>query len=347
MTPRLKAIDLFSGSGGLTLGLKRAGFKVIGAVDIDSLSVETYTKNHKSVKIWQQDIRTLCVNEVKKQLNLKSGELDLLAGCPPCQGFSSIRTLNSSRKRITDPRNNLIFEFMRFVKGLRPKVVLLENVPGLAKNWRIKIFSQELKKLGYSSEYKVLDASNFGVPQRRRRMILISSRLGAIPFPSEVSGKIVVRDVIGNLNTAGNSGDALHDLLVDHSAEVLERIKKTPKNGGSRSDLDVEYQLPCHQKCSGFKDVYGRIKWDDVSPTITSGCINPSKGRFIHPEENRSITLREAALLQGFPEDYYFSLKRGKSNAAVLIGNALPPEFVKWHAKEIFHFLRGEVSSAI
>jgi DNA (cytosine-5)-methyltransferase 1 len=116
-------------------------------------------------------------------------------------------------------------------------------------------------------------------------------------------------------------------------------MKKIPKNGGSRTDLSGGHQLACHRKCDGFKDVYGRMAWDRESPTITSGCFNPSKGRFIHPEEDRAITLREAAVLQGFPLSYYFSLRRGKSGAATLIGNALPPEFVKRHAVNVRDYL--------
>jgi DNA (cytosine-5)-methyltransferase 1 len=124
-------------------------------------------------------------------------------------------------------------------------------------------------------------------------------------------------------------------------------IESIPKNGGSRRDLGPDNQLPCHERCIGFHDVYGRMSWDDVAPTITTGCVNPSKGRFLHPEENRAITLREAALLQGFPADYWFSLRRGKFQAAGLIGNALPPEFVRRHALQIRRFVRPNGKDAM
>jgi DNA (cytosine-5)-methyltransferase 1 len=141
-----------------------------------------------------------------------------------------------------------------------------------------------------------------------------------------------VRDAIGHLPRPGSSGDPLHDVSEKRSEKVKRLIASIPKNGGSRRDLGRKRQLRCHTDCDGFNDVYGRMAWDEVAPTITGGCVNPSKGRFLHPTQNRSITLREAALLQGFPADYYFSLERGKFAAAQMIGNAFPPPFVRPHA---------------
>lgn len=152
---------------------------------------------------------------------------------------------------------------------------------------------------------------------------------------AEEARSVTVRDTIGALAKAGRSGDPLHDCPETRGPRVLNLLVRVPKDGGSRSDLGSENQLACHQRCDGFKDVYGRMSWDDVAPTITSGCVNPSKGRFVHPDQNRSITLREAAMLQGFPRSYKFSLRRGKFAAAEMIGNALPPEFVKRHALQI------------
>jgi DNA (cytosine-5)-methyltransferase 1 len=127
----------------------------------------------------------------------------------------------------------------------------------------------------------------------------------------------------------------------NRTAAVRARIARIPKNGGSRADLGASEQLPCHQKSDGFKDIYGRMAWDKPAPTITGGCHNPSKGRFLHPEHDRAITLREAALLQGFPPDYHFSLARGKQAAAAMIGNALPPDFVAAHARQLASALTG------
>ncbi|KAB8144683.1 DNA cytosine methyltransferase [Chloroflexia bacterium SDU3-3] len=334
---KLRAIDLFSGCGGLTLGLKLAGFQVIGAVEIDSLAAETYKANHAEVEVWNTDICCLKPEDVKKKLKIRSGQLDLLAGCPPCEGFSSMRTLNGSRK-VVDDRNDLIFQFLRFVEAFMPKTIMLENVPELASDERMSRFLSRIRELGYlvdTSSVRVLNAADYGVPQRRRRMILIASRFGIIPFAVQEIKYITVRSVIGSLPKAGQSGDALHDLPERRSEKVIKIIQQIPKDGGSRSSLPLEDQLDCHKKCKGFNDVYGRMSWDSVAPTITGGCYNPSKGRFIHPEENRAITLREAALLQSFPINYIFSLRRGKQYAAEMIGNALPPEFIKRQAKEI------------
>lgn len=339
----LLAIDLFSGCGGLTEGLRQAGFRVIGAVDNDSLAVETYKDNHRDVFVWERDIQHLSTSEVMERFEIDCGELDLLAGCPPCQGFSAMRTLNGSRK-IDDSRNDLVFEFLRFARELLPKAVMMENVPGLAADPRMTEFWKELQKLGYAGEQRVLDAAQYGVPQRRRRMILLAGRYGPPPFATTATRARNVKWAIGWLPPAGLSGDNLHDLPPARRSDRIQTlIRNIPKNGGSRNDLGAARQLPCHQKCDGFKDVYGRMSWEKVAPTITSGCYNPSKGRFLHPEEDRPITLREAALLQSFPYRYSFSLRRGKSHAAELMGNALPPEFIRRHAGALRQYLQKTI----
>ena len=337
------AIDLFCGCGGLTLGLKQAGFRAIGAVDIDPLSVETYKFNHPEVRVWETDIRQLAVSEVKKRLDLEEGELDLLAGCPPCQGFSLMRTLNGSRE-IEDDRNDLVFDFIRFARELQPKAILMENVLGLAKDKRIKAVCEELEALGYATRFELLDASNYGVPQRRRRVVILGGKFGKIEFAPATNRRKTVRQAIAHLPIPGESGDPLHDQQAKHCSRVMDLIRKIPKDGGSRMALPPEMQLDCHKNFGGFRDVYGRMAWDEVAPTITCGCINPSKGRFLHPEQDRAITLREAALLQTFPPDYYFSLKRGRYSVGELIGNALPPDFVKQHAMEVQKYLQGSIS---
>lgn len=334
---KLLAVDLFSGCGGLTLGLKQAGFRVAGAVEIDSLAVETYKKNHPEVEVWSEDIRKIKGTEMLRVLGLKKGGLDLLAGCPPCQGFSSIRTKNG-RKEAQDERNDLIFDYLRLVKALLPKAVMMENVPALAKNGRMRVFKKELSKLGYNLNGTplILNTADYGVPQRRRRMILVCSRIGNIELPKGEVKKITVREAIGDLPRPGKSGDPLHDMKEKRDVRIAEMISLVPKNGGSRTDLPKRFQLACHKKLpEGFKDVYGRMSWEEVAPTITGGCVSPSKGRFLHPTQNRSITLREAALLQSFPQNYYFSLNKGKQGVALMIGNALPPAFIKKHALAI------------
>jgi len=328
------AIDLFSGCGGLTLGLKQAGFDVVGAVELNDLAVETYRRNHRKVKLWHGDIRKLPPRRVLLSLGLKSGQLDLLAGCPPCQGFSALRTLNG-RTRVRDRRNDLVFQFIRFAKILEPKTLMMENVPRLAGNRRFRELCDRLTKLGYVCSHRILDAARFGVPQRRKRLILLASRTRDIPFAKPTTQSRTVRQTIGQLPKPNASKDKLHSATEKHSPNVVKLIRLIPKNGGSRTDLPRRLQLKCHRSCTGFKDVYGRMAFDEVAPTITSGCVNPSKGRFLHPTQNRAITLREAALLQGFPRHYFFSLTKGKFAVAEMIGNALPPEFIRRHARVI------------
>lgn len=331
------AIDLFSGCGGLTLGLKQAGFRVIGAVENSELAVKTYKENHRGVHVWHEDIRKLTVKAVKKKLKLKSGQLDLLAGCPPCQGFSTIPRLNG-RRRPRYKRNDLVFEFMRFVRVLKPKAVMMENVPGLGKNRRIKKVLRQLRRMGYKINYGVLNAADYAVPQRRRRFILLAGREREIPFARHARSKPVVRDAFKKLGKRAKH-DPLHNYKERRTEKVKRRIRRIPANGGSRLDQGARYQLKCHKGFDGFKDIYGRMKWNEVAPTITTGCFNPSKGRFLHPTKHRAVTLREAALLQSFPRSYFFSLERGRILAAEMIGNALPPEFIKRHARKVIEAL--------
>jgi DNA (cytosine-5)-methyltransferase 1 len=337
---RPTAVDLFCGCGGLTEGLRQAGFQVLGAVDVDPLCIKTFKANHRRVRVWESDIRDLDPAELAKNCKLGDSKLDLLAGCPPCQGFSTLRTLNGARC-IDDPRNDLLIVFLKFAASLLPKTVMLENVPGLARDKRFTTFCTRMKKLGYVGEYRVLDAADYGVPQRRHRLIYLAGLGHSVPFAPEADERISVRNAIGRLPKAGRSGDRLHDLPERRLPRVMALISRIPRNGGSRTDLPESEQLDCHKRCDGFKDIYGRLAWNDVSPTITSGCFNPSKGRFLHPRENRCITMREAAILQGFPEDYKFPTLNNKVEIARMIGNALPPPFIAAHAKLIKKFLQS------
>lgn len=338
-TNQPSAFDLFSGMGGLTLGLKWAGFNVLGAVEIDHLTVETYKLNHPRTKVWNTDIRLLHPDEVMRDLGLMKGDLALLAGCPPCQGYSTLRTKQRGRS-VDDDRNDLVFEFLRFVRAMEPQAIMMENVPNLAKDARIEIFLERLSLMGYSVDdaVQVLDAADYHVPQRRRRMILLSGRQGAVPFANPCPDRLDVESAFALLERSRQVPDPLHDYVVARSDRVRRMIQHVPHDGGSRSDLPEDLQLACHRRADGFRDVYGRMAWKRVAPTITSGCFNPSKGRFLHPVEDRAITLREAAVLQSFPSDYQISLRCGREAAAAMIGNALPPEFIRRHAEAVKHY---------
>jgi len=328
------AIDLFAGCGGLTQGLRDAGFSVLAAVEIGKLEAETYAANHRDVHLFNLDIREMSASVVLATCGLRNGELDLLAGCPPCQGFSRLRSKNR-RDRMDDARNELIVEVLRLVDGLLPKVVMIENVPNLAHYTRYQEFKQGLRRLGYRSSDDVLDVADFGVPQRRRRLVVLASRLGEISPIPPAGQRTSVRDAIGHLSPAAFADDPLHNLGEKRTDRIRQLISAVPKDGGSRTSLSPRFTLECHRRHDGFFDVYGRMRWDDVAPTITGGCINPSKGRFLHPEEDRAITLREAALLQTFPPSYILSLRHGKYAAAAMIGNALPPRFSRIQAEAV------------
>jgi DNA (cytosine-5)-methyltransferase 1 len=331
---KLMSIDLFSGAGGLTEGLRQAGFQTKFAFEIDELASKAYKLNHKNTEVITNDIRIVDIKEIKQKLNGET--IHLLAGCPPCQGFSSIRRLNKP-KPVPDERNTLINEYVRFVEGLNPYTFMMENVPGLALHESFCQAKEYLeKKLGYYVDYKVVNVKNYGIPQSRKRLVMVGSRLGEIKVAEPINENITVRNTIGNLPRPSLSNDFLHKIFPKHSDKVLQLIKEIPKNGGSRKDLGKEKQLKCHLKENvGFNDIYGRLSWDNYSATITGGCLNPSKGRFLHPRQNRCISAREAALLQSFPIDYKFPVDAPISKIALMIGNALPPKFSAIQANNI------------
>lgn len=331
------SIDLFCGVGGLTEGMHQADFKTKLAFEIEELASKAYRLNHQETPVITKDIRKVTISEIKRNVN---GKIHLLAGCPPCQGFSSIRRLNRVEP-VEDERNNLISEYIRLVKALRPDTIMMENVPGLIE---YDLFKKSLKvlkdDLNYYLDYKVLNVKHFGVPQSRKRLVLVGSRLGPIKVAEPPNVKRTVKEVIGSLPKPEDSKDRLHKIFPNHSERIKQRIRLTPKDGGSWKDLPEEYILNCHKgENIGFNDVYGRLRWNDYSTTITGGCLNPSKGRFLHPEQDRNISAREAALLQSFPMDYKFPENTPVSKLALMIGNALPPKFSYYQSLNIRNHL--------
>jgi DNA (cytosine-5)-methyltransferase 1 len=253
-----------------------------------------------------------------------------------------MRRLNKKRSK-RDDRNNLILEYLRFVKELKPLTIMMENVPGLVNYTLFKKVFAELEGLGYKPKVQPIKIQQYGVPQRRKRLVLVGSLLGDLEIAKPNGKKLTVREIIGYLESVTKTKDPVHRIVKAHTPEVMKRIRATPKNGGSRADVP-EFELYCHKdEKIGFRDVYGRMRWDDYSPTITGGCLNPSKGRFLHPEKNRAITAREAALLQTFPRSYKFPADISKSSIALLIGNALPPKFSYIQSANVMKHLQDKL----
>jgi DNA (cytosine-5)-methyltransferase 1 len=224
---------------------------------------------------------------------------------------------------------------LRFARTFQPKAIMMENVPTLLGQKSFGRLCRGLERLGYRLTFGVKNAANYGVPQRRRRLILLAGKGVEIPFAPESRRLRTVSGAIRRLTGAGKSRDPLHSMPEKRAPKIAKLIRDIPYDGGSRTDLPKGRQLACHQKSDGFHDVYGRMAWKEVAPTITNGCFNPSKGRFLHPELDRNITMREAAILQSFPRDYFFDVSLGKEAVALLIGNALPPEFIRRNALSI------------
>lgn len=339
------AIDLFSGCGGLSEGMHQAGFSTKVAVEIVSIAVKAYKMNHVDTEVIEKDIRKVTADEIREKLG--GDVLHLLAGCPPCQGFSSMRRLNRATC-VEDERNNLVLEYLRLIKELKPLTIMMENVPALADYDKFHEVVNELERLGYHPKVKVVNVKNYGVPQNRKRLVMVGSLFEGLDIAEPVNTKVTVRMTIESMESIDKTIDPLHKIYPRHTPRVMKRIELTPKDGGSRKDLPKEYELECHKKSNvGFNDVYGRLKWDDYSTTITGGCLNPSKGRFLHREENRCITAREAALLQSFPKDYKFPVDIPSTALALLIGNALPPKFSYYQSLNIYNHIAEHLDRQI
>lgn len=325
-------IDSFCGAGGLGLGLQRAGFDIRLSFDIDNICIKTIKENEKffSHSAVAADISDMLNGRALELCKLKRGELFLLAGGPPCQGFSIQR-----RGSDIDSRNQLVFKYALLVEELYPKYFIMENVTGIAGKRGKTILEQlldELKSIGYEVHINLLDAQDYGVPQRRKRYIIVGERTDMgihFEYPKPTGEHRTVKDVIGSLpepplDGSDYPGIPLHrrDKLSDIN---LKRIKAL-KQGQGRAFLPDELLADCHKIDSsiiGYRNVYGRMEWNDVAPTITARFDSFTRGKFGHPEQDRSISLREGALLQTFPADFKFI--GNKVDIARQIGNAVPP----------------------
>jgi DNA (cytosine-5)-methyltransferase 1 len=321
----IKCFDFFCGAGGLTRGLLDAGIEVLCGVDNDDRLKKTYEANNAPSAFESSDIADVDIFELRDRFGVRDGDLTVYAACTPCQPFS---TLNQRRGK--DDRKELLLQFAEIVRMAPPDFVLVENVPGLANAYGREVYSKFLTLLDDAGlvyrDAQRLDAQHFGVPQIRKRFLLIASRHAPIALPTPDTDAVnTVRSAIANLPALG-SQDAPpnHEArpLKDHHRVIVEAV---PRNGGSRSDIvDTSVLLECHKRNPKVhKDVFGRMWWDKPAPTLTCRCTDVYCGRFIHPEENRGLTLREAAALQSFPTDYEFHAD-SMFFAAQQVGNAVP-----------------------
>ena len=335
---QLTCIDLFAGAGGLSLAAKNIGLAVKVAVEKNRHACNTYRCNliqdGQGPQLYESNILELSPYVIFEKNFPEDDNCDMILGGPPCQGFS-VHRINDAG--VGDPRNELILRYFEFVNVLRPKVFLMENVPGIL--WQrheeyLKKFYEKGKKTGYSLQSPVvLDARDFGVPQRRKRVFILGVRKdvsfnSAWP-PAQTHGDEKSREkhphlkpwvIADEVFAKPLSSEDANNLHMKHKPEMVEVFKSTPLNGGSRSQSNRI--LPCHKEHTGHKDVYGRINPLQPGPTMTTACINPSKGRFVHPTEHHGITLRHAARFQTFPD--WFTFKGGLIAAGEQIGNAVP-----------------------
>jgi DNA (cytosine-5)-methyltransferase 1 len=357
----------------MSWGLHLAGFQVAGAVDNWSIALKTLQRNHPGAQVFDGDIRNLSVDSVMESIDVKVGELDVIVGGPPCQGFS--KNVPAAYRFLEDDRNQLFHEYLRFVEGVRPRVVVMENVAEIFNAYGGAVtheITERLASMGYSTSVRVVTAADHGVPQNRRRCIFIASRTGVEPkFPDSTheqhSGSRRLFDVTQPWVSAW---EAIRDLPrpMNSAADDAARHETPPDPGfqswvrnGAKAVVNHEYarlrpkqieryksigpgqglkDLPDHLKTKGgYSGAYGRLDFESVAPTITRWVFHPGSGRYGHPAEPRIITMREAARLQSFTDDFVFEGSRNQ--IAGQIGNAVPPLLMYSLAEEVSRLVAG------
>jgi len=352
----LKLMDLFAGVGGLSLGFQQVGFEIVFANEYDKSIAEAYKFNHPNTEVLVEDITKIDFDKVFFKYR---GKIDIIVGGPPCQGFSQ----KGQRKTINDERNFLFKYYVKTVEYIKPKYFVMENVPNLLtaeKGFFKKEIEDLFAKLGYSLKLGVLDASDYGVPQNRKRAVIIGKYNGKAPeLPQPQNNKVSIWEAISDLAfLSSGDGEEVQDYRIDsesdyqkeirgnskklhnhvatkHSKLALERLSMIPPEGGKDS-LPVE-----HLTKSIYSGTWCRMKKDEQSVTITTRFDTPSSGKFTHPYLNRAITVREAARIQSFPDDYIFV--GNKSSQMKQVGNAVPPKLAKAIAKVILNDIKGDL----
>lgn len=334
----LRVIDFFCGAGGVSCGFKKAGIKVLGGIDIDHKFKRTYEENNKA-KFFNKDVSNLEPEEFKKWFHISQNEDNLIfVGCSPCQYYSNLKSDKTKSKK----GRLLLDDFKEFVLYYKPGFVFIENVPGLEtkKGSPLHRFKKALKNEGYTFDQNILNAKYFGVPQNRRRFVLVASRLFMeIKLPKQIRSKdhlVTVSDAIGNYEKFPeiNAGFKDNTEFIHSSSRLsplnLKRVRNTPKNGGTRRawERNENLQLKCYKNHNGHYDVYGRMFWNKPSPALTTRFIYTSTGRYSHPEQDRGLSLREGATLQSFPLNYKFH-SSNIGTIATMIGNAVPPKLAE------------------
>lgn len=358
-------VDFFCGCGGMSWAFANTrqshlAFDVIGGIDIDGHSLSTFRTNIPTAKAIKRDIRDLAENPSELEIELGIENLKLLRplvfiGCPPCQGFSAHR----KKDKRDDARNDLSIAFATLCEVFKPDALVIENVPEILKGRFARYFAiaeTRLEKSGYKIQKEIVDMSRYGVPQRRMRAVVFGSLTTPIEVPPAPLGEAevpTVRDAIShlpNLESGENDQRDPSHQAPAHIPRIVELIKKIPADGGDRRSLPKDSQLKCHAdidsgKTPGFTDVYGRLRWDTPSVTITAKSSTPSCGRFLHPEQHRNISVREAGILQGFPQEYVF--EGPFVHKYRQIGEAVPPRFARFVAWQMLNHFRGESKSLV
>jgi len=346
----LRAIDLFCGAGGLSRGLVDAGFDIVAAVDSWDVALRSYRANFPDHLALSADASVLSAGAISSEV--KSSKIDLVVGGPPCQGFSIQRIGHDH-----DDRNDLVLAFGRFVAEIRPRCFLMENVPGLLGQRGRHIarkFTQTLTESGYDIRHAIVDAADFGVPQTRKRVLFVGWDRDILPEFSFLSASSperrprTVREAIGDLpappaDFVPMAGDPLHR-RIRLSARNLERLRLIPPGGGFEN-LPIEMRVECHKSGAariGHRSVYGRLAPDKPAATITARFDSFTRGKFGHPWDERNITLREGARLQGFPDSHEFY--GTQEEIAAQIGNAVPPPLAYHFGQALKRFLEGSGS---